>query len=115
MDLELEVTVLDDNTVVSVRGEIDLENVRPLVERLGALIAGGCRRLIVDLSLVDFVDSIGIGVLIGATKRLRAAGGHLMIVGDQRGIVRTLELMGLLEILQIFDTVADAAICADLQ
>lgn len=92
-------------TVFEVAGEIDLGCAPVLRSRLAELIADGCRSLIVDLTPVVLIDSTGLGVLIGARRRLVQAGGDLTIVvpdGPQRdlfaatGLDRIFDIVGTL-------------------
>ena len=58
-------------TVVRCIGEIDLATVRHLRDRLGQLQVDGPAQLVLDLDRITFIDSIGLGALIGAHKRAR--------------------------------------------
>ena len=60
-----------------------------------AAIDAGAHDLLVDLSEVDFIDSTGLGVLIGATKRLQPRGGALAVVCPQEKICRVFQITGL--------------------
>jgi anti-sigma B factor antagonist len=51
--------------------------------------------VIVDLSAVTFIDSTGLGVLVGAARRLRAQGGDLQLVGCTTALRRVLVIAGL--------------------
>src|ERR1700722_15610111 len=79
MGEELSVTVRREReaAIVEVTGDIDLTTVAELRERLFALADGG-QSLIVDLNRVTFIDSTGLGVLIGTARRAAAHGasGH---------------------------------------
>lgn len=68
--------------VVEVTGDIDLTMVAELRERLFALADEG-QPLIVDLNRVTFIDSAGLGVLIGAARRVGGRGGSLHAVCSQ--------------------------------
>src|SRR5205809_2369992 len=80
MELSLSTRTVDDHTVLEVRGEVDVYTAPRLRERLIELVEAGARSVVVDLSAVEFLDSTGLGVLVGALKRLRAAGGSLALV-----------------------------------
>ena len=80
---------------VAPRGEIDLAVAGELRECLLELLAGGDDRIVVDLEGVEFLDSTGLGVLVGGLKRARERGGDLQ-VRDPRPQVRSVfEITGL--------------------
>jgi anti-sigma B factor antagonist len=66
--------------VVSVEGELDLYTATELRDAVLALGDDGHTRLIIDLSGVPFMDSSGLGAIVGCLKRLREAGGDLALV-----------------------------------
>ena len=66
-------------SVVAPRGRLDLASAPTLRERLRQLIGSGTPRLVVDLGDVTFVDSSGLGAVIGGLKAARQAGGDLRI------------------------------------
>jgi ABC-type transporter Mla MlaB component len=73
--------VLHEAVVVEVGGEIDLHSAPRLREELGrALESNTPPRVIIDLAGVSFIDSTGIGVLVGALKRAREAKGELRVL-----------------------------------
>ena len=69
-----------DCAVLRVTGEVDLSTAPMLRERIRELAARGAVHLIADLSQVDFIDSTGLGVLVGGLKRVREDGGSLALV-----------------------------------
>lgn len=73
-------------SVVAVQGELDLSSAPELKWVLTDALEGGASRLVVDLSETSFMDSTGLGVLIGLNKRL-AQDSELMIVCPP-GVVR---------------------------
>lgn len=83
-----------DTRVVSVTGDVDLFTAPELRQRLFAAVGRGTRRVVVDLSEVTFIDSAGLGVLIGAHRRLEPRGG-LIVVCDHDWIVKTFRITGL--------------------
>ena len=72
-------------------------------------VADGCRGLILDLSDLDFVDSFGIGAVVGALKRLRQRGGELAMVCPSRRIRRVFEICDLDRIIVFHDSIEGAA------
>ncbi|MGQ4328656.1 STAS domain-containing protein [Streptomyces hayashii] len=77
MDLSLSTRTVGDRTVVEVGGEIDVYTAPKLREQLVELVNDGNFHLVVDMEGVDFLDSTGLGVLVGGLKRVRAHEGSL--------------------------------------
>jgi anti-sigma B factor antagonist len=94
--------------VVSLAGEADLYSAPALREELDRVVARGGRRVIVDLAGATFVDSTALAVFAHAHGRLREAGGELVLVSDDRRIVRTFEIAGLRRIFTLEKTLRDA-------
>lgn len=112
MDLGIDVTDRGDWAVLSVTGEIDVATAPQLREELVELVADGRNRIVVDLSGVDFLDSTGLGVLVGGLKRVRTHDGELSLACAQPRVRRVFEITGLTQVFPIHETV-DAATTAD--
>ncbi|HEX4864411.1 MAG TPA: STAS domain-containing protein [Acidimicrobiales bacterium] len=95
-------------TVLSVKGEIDVYSAPRLRERLVELVSQGHRQIVVDLESVDFLDSTGLGVLVGGLKRLRSHDGELSIVCSQSRILKVFEITGLTSVFRMAETVDEA-------
>jgi anti-sigma B factor antagonist len=76
------------------------------------MVDGGSLRVVVDLGRVDFLDSTGLGVLVGALKRLRAAGGSFGLVCHREPLLKIFRITALDQVFPLFPTV-QAAIDAD--
>ncbi len=109
MDLGLDVEERDGFAVLSVRGEVDVYTAPRFRERLIELVSEGKHQIIVDLEGVDFLDSTGLGVLVGGLKRLRSHDGDLLLVCTQSRILKVFEITGLTKVFSIHDSV-DAAV-----
>ena len=108
MPLDLDVSERDGVAVVTVKGEVDLATSPQLRDCLTGVVEKSSR-VVVDLDGVGFIDSTGIGVLVGAVKRARSNGGDLSLVCTQRRILKVLEITGLTQVFSVFENL-DAAI-----
>jgi anti-sigma B factor antagonist len=95
--------------VLVVEGQIDMSTAGALKDRLHGLFAEGHRDVIVDLSMVQFMDSSGLSVLIGGLKAARRSGGTLRVVGTSRQMHELFQVTGVHKVLPLFDSVAAAA------
>jgi anti-sigma B factor antagonist len=91
-----------------VTGEVDVYTAPMLRERIRELAASGAVHLIADLGPVDFLDSTGLGVLVGGLKRLREDGGSLALVLKTPRILRVFQITGLTKAFATWPSVADA-------
>ncbi|MDX6513034.1 MAG: anti-sigma factor antagonist [Gaiellaceae bacterium] len=87
--------IRNDVFVATAAGELDLARKEELERALEAVLARGRARLVLDASGVPLIDSSALGLLTGAARRLRAAGGDLLLVSDDPRVRRTLEVTGL--------------------
>src|SRR6266496_1292886 len=109
MELDLRVQHHDDRAVVHISGEVDLATCPQLRDVLAELVDRGVHHLIVDLEQVSFLDSSGIGVLIGVLRRLREHGGSLHLTAPRPHVRRVLELTGITTLLPTYATLDEAA------
>src|SRR5215213_8165935 len=86
---------------VALRGELDISTATKLEEDLERIEAGGPPLLVIDLSGLDFMDSTGLRLLIGADARARAQGRRLVLVQGNDMVQRVLRLTRLDERLEI--------------
>src|SRR5215469_5784351 len=109
MDLMLnEYSAAPGSTVIAVSGEIDVYTAPRLREALVSLVDAGNYRLIVDMEGVEFLDSTGLGVLVGGLKRVRAHDGVIDLVCTQGRILRIFRITGLSRVFNIYDSVDEA-------
>lgn len=95
MELLLSCTNDGPVTVVDAQGDIDALSAPALQERLEMHLAAGQRHLVLDLSGVGFMDSTGLGVLVGALRMARAQNGSLQLVSPQERVLRVMAITGL--------------------
>jgi anti-sigma B factor antagonist len=109
VDLSVTSSVLPGGVIlVAVGGEIDVYTAPRLREALREAIQGGARRLIVDFNAVDFLDSTGLGVLVGGLKLLRANDGELVLVCAVERILKIFRITGLTKVFLIAPDVSTA-------
>ena len=78
--------------VIAVHGQADLHTAPELRSAISAALDGGAAGLVIDLSEATFIDSMTLGVLLGAVKRLRPSGGKVGIVCADSHIRRIFEI-----------------------
>jgi anti-sigma B factor antagonist len=111
--VDLSITRADhgDRTVVRLGGEIDVYTAPFVREKLDEQIHAGRADLVVDLSDVTFLDSTGLGVLVGRLKIARTRGGSLRLVGTAERVLRVFAITGLDKVFEIYpdlETALDA-------
>jgi anti-sigma B factor antagonist len=93
--------------IVTIAGEIDISTVNPLRERLFETATSGAP-LVVDLEQVSFIDSVGLAVLVGASKHAAAHGGTLQVACAQPKIRQLVRLTQLDRRIPLFHTLDEA-------
>ncbi|GIV91064.1 MAG: anti-sigma factor antagonist [Chloroflexus sp.] len=107
----MEITVNPMNeraVVVQLRGRLDLLVATEVKQRLSQIVSDGFRLIVVDMGEVSFVDSSGLGALIGGLKAARLAGGDLRLVNLNAQAQAILELTTLNRVLRPYPNVDEA-------
>jgi anti-sigma B factor antagonist len=107
-DLKLGHYNKDGIEVIDVRGEIDIYTAPRLRELLIDLVSKNNYQLVVNMDKVEFLDSTGLGVLVGGLKRVRAHDGSLDLVCTQDRILKIFRITGLTKVFGIHQTVNQA-------
>ena len=94
-----------DFTVIGLEGEVDVYSASMLREEINSQVDGGEYNLVVDLNKVAFLDSTGLGVLVGGLKRVKSHDGQLGIICDQEKILRIFRITGMDKIFPIYSGV----------
>lgn len=94
MALTITTDKTQDLARVSVEGEVDVSCANDLRTELDDALAGGVSRVEVALSRLSYIDSTGIGVLVGFAKRAKDAGVGFSLVAPQPNVARVLGLLG---------------------
>jgi anti-sigma B factor antagonist len=109
IDIKVETRSVGDWTVIDVEGEVDVFTAPKLREAIIGLLGDGKERLIVNLENVAFMDSTGLGVLVGGLKRVKERNGDLAIAGAQGTVLRVLNVTGLNAVFPMKESVEAAA------
>ena len=107
-DFRLDVESVDGVSVVAVAGDVDLYSAPDLRDQLTSLAERRTGRVVVDLSEVTFLDSMGLGVLVGAAKRALERDTHVDLVVPTTEIRRIFEITMLDEIFDVYESRPDA-------
>ena len=108
---QVEPMTAGDCAVLRVTGEIDVYTAPELRQQVIKLAESGALHVVADLHSVDFLDSSGLGVLVGGLKRVRAHDGAIDLVCTQGRILRIFRITGLSNVFSIYDSV-EAAVAA---
>ena len=111
MDLTLATRDVDGKTIVAVGGEIDVYTAPKLRDKITELVAAGVYDIVIDMEEVEFLDSTGLGVLVGGLKKVRAHDGSLQLVCNQDRLLKIFRITGLAKVFVIHES-ADAALAA---
>ncbi|HEB12389.1 MAG TPA: anti-sigma factor antagonist [Actinobacteria bacterium] len=103
MDLKIDVEEQDGVMVLKLDGEVDVYTAPKLKSRLVDLVDQGKFKIVVDLEKVDFMDSSGLGVLVGGLKRVRSHEGAIALICTQENILKIFRITGLVKVFPIFD------------
>ncbi|EWT03653.1 anti-sigma B factor antagonist [Intrasporangium oryzae NRRL B-24470] len=115
--MDLSITRVDhgDRTVVHLGGEIDVYTAPLVREKLDEQIQAGRTDLVVDLTNVTFLDSTGLGVLVGRLKLARTRGGALRLVGTEERVLKVFSITGLDKVFEIHPDVESALAAAEAE
>ena len=104
--LEIDIENLDTHTVLRPNGEIDAYTVAQFRERIGDLALEP--RLLIDLGSVPFMDSAGLGALIGGIRRIRDSDGEVVVACGEGALARLLHTTGFDRIVPVAETSEEA-------
>jgi anti-sigma B factor antagonist len=97
-----------DAAVLSLAGEVDVANAAQVRDAALKLVEGGPKHLVVDLGGVEYMDSTGLGMLVGLRKRLNEQGGDVVIAAAQPRVAKLFVMTGLAQVFQIYEDVPAA-------
>ena len=106
--LYIEAITAGDCAVLRMAGEMDVYTSPKLRQQVDDLAENGTIHVIADLRGIEFLDSTGLGALVGSLKRLRVRQGSLMVVTSGGRILRLFQITGLTRAFALYRSVLDA-------
>jgi anti-sigma B factor antagonist len=108
--LSIDVQTDDDGRthLFALHGDLDVATSPALRAALIDAASAEQQNIIVDLSQLAFLDSTGLGALIGANKRAKEGGGEVRLVAQEGQILRLLRITGLLEVFRVYPSIEAA-------
>ena len=107
--IDIDVTEQGPYKVLRPEGDLDVYTVGSLRDALGSVVETGEPKVVVDLDSVPFMDSSGLGALMGGVRRLRESGGDLAIACTREQHLKLFTITGFGEGVSIAPTVEEAA------
>ncbi|MDA1196126.1 MAG: STAS domain-containing protein [Planctomycetota bacterium] len=103
--MKLEKHRYEDVIILRFTGEFDTFNLPAFSERIDRIVDAGDNQFVLDLRLLKFINSAALGYLIKTSKRIKDAGGGLVLARPSKFIKKTLSTLGLDDVFQIFESV----------
>ncbi len=108
MDIKVDIKEGEGCNILNVCGDVDVYTSPKVKESINALIEKEIYNIVVNLEDVRYVDSTGLGVLIGALKRVKEHNGNIVLVCTNPQIKKIFQITGLVKIFSIFANNEDA-------
>ena len=109
MSMQVEVEHFRQALIVRLKGELDHHTAAAVKNKMEeAILRSNCSYLVLNLEDLQFMDSSGIGVILGRYKLIKSRGGKVMVCGVTPSVYRLLEMSGLFKILEVEDTETQA-------
>ena len=108
--MEISVEFLNDGIKkINLKGRMDIEGTQAIDLRLATETSVQKAFIVVDLSLVEFMASVGLGVLVRSAKALRLRGGNIVLLNPQPVVQLVLEKTGINEVMAIYHDLKTAS------
>jgi anti-sigma B factor antagonist len=109
MALKIDTETIDDwLRCIAVSGELDAYTAPSLLAAMTEALDAGLAWLVVDLRQTEYIDSVGLGILIGGVKRAGAREGDLAVACSRPNIRRVFEVSGTVDLLNVRDELTAA-------
>lgn len=102
MEVEINLKEKDDFVSLNLKGEIDVYTSPKLKEKVIEEVEKGIKNLVINLQDVSYIDSTGLGILIGTLKRMKEREGKLYLIFSSARLNRIFEITGLNKIFIIY-------------
>ncbi len=97
--------------IIGITGELDHHSAEDIKEKIDSqLIKSSTGNVVFDFTKMDFMDSSGIGVILGRYKQIQKLNGKMALAGANDQIMKILEMSGLLKLVPVYDKVDSAII-----
>ena len=96
-----------DWLVIEVVGDLDLATAPGLRQEVLSQLGAGSRKIVIDLTATDFLDSVGLGLLVAVLKRVRVLDGELAIVCPESRLRRLFTITDLDQVFTLYDSADD--------
>ena len=103
MELIIASSATDNDVTVSVTGEVDVANADGLRDKIDGAFEDGATSVVVDLEKCSYIDSTGIGVLVGAATKASELDVEFSVVKPQANVLRVFTLLGVDEQLNVVE------------
>ena len=112
MIVEVNTRIIEPDIIVcEIQGRLSLGNTLMSLENMiRKTIENGAKKLIFDLTKLDFIDSAGIGLLLSSSGLIEQKGGRVLIAGAHGNVAHTLEIVHLERIVSFYPDVDSAAL-----
>lgn len=108
MDLKIHVRKNGNVPVIDLNGEVDAYTSARFREVMIDLIDDGGANMVISMEKVEYIDSSGLGALVGGLKRASEKNGKIMIVCNSPQVQKVFQITGLERVFPLFDAEIDA-------
>ncbi len=108
MDLQIKIRKIDDIPVMDLSGEVDAYTCSRLREAMIEVIDDGGSDLVVNMKDVEYIDSSGLGTLVGGLKRVSERQGSIAVCGTNSQIKKVFDITGLVKVFPLFSDEQEA-------
>lgn len=109
--MDLEIVVKKETAEIAevlLRGRVDVQTAEQLKTRIAGLVDEGLRHILLNMRRVKFIDSVGLGSLIGARRRVVEAQGSLRLVHLSPAVAKALEMTHLARVFEVHENTQEA-------